>query len=90
MPIVKRTLDLKKPSKLSKEALKRFDAIKEEDINYSDIPEITDEMLGKKNKSRVHARFDTDMVEWFKSHGEGYQTRMNAVLRAFYEQHQLK
>ncbi|HFC05553.1 MAG TPA: 3-oxoacyl-ACP synthase, partial [Rhizobiales bacterium] len=28
---------------------------------------------------RINARFDADMVEWFKSHGDGYQTRMNAV-----------
>jgi len=28
-------------------------------------------------------RFDEDMVEWFKRQGAGYQTRMNAVLRAY-------
>ena len=87
MPIVKHKLDPENPPKLSKKALKRFDAIRDEDIDYSDIPELTDELFVKKNKSRVNARFDADMVEWFKSHGAGYQTRMNAVLRAFYEQH---
>ena len=30
-------------------------------------------------------RLDADIVDWFKSQGKGYQTRMNAVLRAYYE-----
>ncbi len=36
-------------------------------------------------KERLTVRFDRDVVEWFKSQGKGYQTRMNAVLRSFYE-----
>jgi len=28
---------------------------------------------------------DVDVLEWFKSRGNGYQTRINAVLRAFKE-----
>lgn len=32
-------------------------------------------------KTPVNAKFDVDVVEWFKSQGRGYQTRMNAVLR---------
>ena len=36
-------------------------------------------------KERLPVRFDRDMVEWFRSRGKGYQTRMNAVLRSFYE-----
>ncbi len=34
-------------------------------------------------KTSISLRVDTDVLEWFKSQGEGYQTRMNAVLRAF-------
>jgi uncharacterized protein (DUF4415 family) len=34
-------------------------------------------------KRGVHIRLDADVVDWFKSQGPGYQTRMNAVLRAF-------
>jgi uncharacterized protein (DUF4415 family) len=33
----------------------------------------------------VSLRIDVDVLEWFKSHGSGYQTRINAVLRAFKE-----
>lgn len=36
-------------------------------------------------KASVSLRIDADVLEWFKSGGAGYQTRMNAVLRAFKE-----
>ena len=36
-------------------------------------------------KERITVRFDRDMVEWFKSRGKGYQTRMNAALRSYFE-----
>lgn len=38
-------------------------------------------------KTPVNARFDADVVDWFKSQGRGYQTRMNAVLRRYMEAH---
>jgi len=34
-------------------------------------------------KASLSLRLDADVVDWFKSQGPGYQTRMNAVLRAF-------
>jgi len=34
-------------------------------------------------KTSIALRVDADVVDWFKSQGPGYQTRMNAVLRAF-------
>ena len=34
-------------------------------------------------KTSVSLRIDADVLEWFKEQGPGYQTRMNAVLRAF-------
>ncbi len=34
-------------------------------------------------KTRMTVRFDSDLVEWFKSYGPKYQTRMNAALRQF-------
>jgi uncharacterized protein (DUF4415 family) len=36
-------------------------------------------------KIRVTAYFDQEVVEWFRAQGGGYQTRMNAVLRAYME-----
>lgn len=35
------------------------------------------------SKTSISLRVDQDVLDWFKSQGEGYQTRMNAVLRAF-------
>ena len=34
-------------------------------------------------KQDIHIRLDTDILAWFKAHGRGYQTRINAVLRGF-------
>jgi uncharacterized protein (DUF4415 family) len=34
-------------------------------------------------KSSISLRVDADVLEWFKAQGPGYQTRINAVLRAF-------
>ena len=34
-------------------------------------------------KERLTVRFDRDIVDWFRAQGRGYQTRMNAVLRAY-------
>ena len=36
-------------------------------------------------KALISLRVDADVLEWFKAQGAGYQTRMNAVLRAFKE-----
>jgi uncharacterized protein (DUF4415 family) len=34
-------------------------------------------------KTSISLRVDQEVLDWFKSQGPGYQTRMNAVLRAF-------
>jgi uncharacterized protein (DUF4415 family) len=34
-------------------------------------------------KTSISLRVDKDVLEWFKDQGPGYQTRINAVLRAF-------
>jgi len=36
-------------------------------------------------KKAISLRVDQDILEWFKKTGKGYQTRMNAVLRAYVE-----
>ena len=36
-------------------------------------------------KEPVSLRVDADVLDWFKSQGPGYLTRMNAVLRSFVE-----
>ena len=67
--------------------------LKDEDIDYSDIPELNDGFWAKahvilherRNKTQITAKFDADMVAWFKVQGRGYQARMSAVLRSYYE-----
>lgn len=34
-------------------------------------------------RQSIHIRVDADVLRWFKAQGPGYQTRINAVLRAF-------
>lgn len=75
----------------------RLDAMTEEDIDLSDCPEITPELFAKavvrrglstaKNKAQVTLRIDRDVLEWFKSQGRGYQTHINALLKAYMEAH---
>jgi uncharacterized protein (DUF4415 family) len=47
-------------------------------------------MPGELGKVSVHLRLDPDVFEWFKSKGKGHLTRMNAVLRAYYEANRSK
>ena len=35
------------------------------------------------SKTSISLRVDRDVLAWFKAQGDGYQTRINAVLRAF-------
>ncbi|HEX7326969.1 MAG TPA: BrnA antitoxin family protein [Casimicrobiaceae bacterium] len=38
-------------------------------------------------KTLLSLRIDRDVVEWFRAQGRGYQSRMNALLRAYMEAH---
>lgn len=72
--------------------LKRLRALRDEDIVLTaEHPELRRVVggivrVGLKSpppKVSISLRIDADVLEWFKAQGEGYQTRMNAVLRAF-------
>ncbi len=77
---------------------KRVDALKDEDIDFSDIPEVTPEQFARAvvreglqqvpPKQQVTLRLDADVLQWFKTQGRGYQTRINALLRAYMRAHQ--
>ncbi|NKB70776.1 MAG: 3-oxoacyl-ACP synthase [Candidatus Latescibacteria bacterium] len=70
-------------------------ALPDSQIDTSDIPELDAHfwvsaqvvMPQERRKTQVTAKFDREMVDWFKRQGRGYQARMNAVLRAYYEAH---
>jgi uncharacterized protein (DUF4415 family) len=38
-------------------------------------------------KALLSLRIDADVIEWFRKQGAGYQSRMNALLRAYMEAH---
>ena len=73
--------------------LKRIDQMTDEDIDYSDVPEVdaaffeTARVVVPPGKKQVTVRIDGDVLEWLKGQGRGYQTRINAILRAYYEAH---
>lgn len=63
----------------------------DQEIDYSDIPPLDNDFFKKgklrlpKSKPLISIRIDPDVLEWFKSQGAGYQTRINAVLRMYME-----
>lgn len=71
----------------------RIDAMKEEEIDTSDIPPLTKSFFKKATlrmptrKATITMRVDADVLNWFKRQGKGYQSRMNAVLKMFIEAH---
>ena len=67
--------------------------LKDEDIDTSDIPVITAEFWANAklvipDKKPISIRIDEDVLQWFRTQGKGYQSRMNAVLRAYVDAHQ--
>jgi uncharacterized protein (DUF4415 family) len=61
------------------------------DIDYSEIPEQKANFFKNATlrlpeaKAIVTLRLDQDVLKWFKRQGKGYQTRINALLRAYME-----
>jgi len=78
---------------ISKERLDELKALQDEDIDYSDIPQLDDtfwdnvELRMPEAKKIIQIRIDGDVLDWFKEQGKGYQTRMNSILRTYYEIH---
>ena len=76
-------------SKETREILKSIAAIPDDQIDTSDIPEITAEqfrqgvrgLMYRPVKKPVTIRLDADVIAWLKLDGPGYQTKANALLR---------
>lgn len=74
-----------------------MDALHDEDIDLSDNPELTPEMFARAvvrrgleappRKRQLTLRIDEDVLEWFRAKGRGYQTQINALLRAYVAAH---
>ena len=84
-------------SKKSATDWKRLDAIKDDDIDFSEIEEVSPEVFARgivrrglkpvKRKKQLTIRMDSDVIDWFKKQGQGYQTKINSLLRAYMEEH---
>ena len=65
--------------------------MKDTEINYSDIPPLDKSFFAKAReawppaKQQLTIRLDADVLNWLKTHGRGYQTRINRILRAAME-----
>lgn len=86
---------MKKPTikKRSRTNWAKIDALKNKDINFSDIQEQGKAFFKRamlrlpQSKTAVTIRLDRQVLNWFKGKGPGYQTRINALLRAYMEAH---
>ena len=78
----------------------RLDAMTDEDIDLSDIPEITEEMWAKAvwqksskpipTKSQENLPVDSDIIEFFKAQDFNYPAKINQLLREYMETQQAK
>lgn len=78
---------------IDKKRLNEIKSIKDENIDYSDIPEL-DENFWKnmkpvypKQKKAISIRLDQDIIDFFKLDGKGYQSKINNILRSYVEAH---
>jgi uncharacterized protein (DUF4415 family) len=74
----------------------RLDTMTEEEVEQQAAEDMADlgidpdwmehaEVITPRTKDRVTVRLDHDILEWLKAQGRGYQTRINAILRAYVE-----
>jgi len=78
--------------KSSKTDWEKIQAMSDTDIDTSDLPELGEDFFRNAQlhippKKPVTIRLDADVLEWYKSQGAGYQTRINKLLRSYMEAH---
>jgi uncharacterized protein (DUF4415 family) len=83
-------------SKPFKSDMARLRALPDDAVNTSEIPPLSGAFFRRAKlrlpepKEPVSLRLDKDLLAWFKRQGRGYQTRINAVLRLYAQEHGLK
>ncbi|PKL20827.1 MAG: hypothetical protein CVV48_10965 [Spirochaetae bacterium HGW-Spirochaetae-4] len=73
---------------------KEIEELRARDIDFSDIPELTPQFMSTLErivprehfkvvpvKKAISIKLDSDVLEYYRSKGKGYQTKINAVLR---------
>ncbi len=77
------------PTKRQKEALERVRNIPDSEIDFSDIPPLSEEQLAsafrRGAKELIAVRLDRDVLTWLKQFGTGYSIRINGILRTVME-----
>lgn len=75
---------------ISQTRLKELASRSDKQIDYSDIPELDEAFFEKAklvrpaaDKRQITIRIDADVLDWFRAQGKGYQTHMNAILKAY-------
>ena len=74
--------------------LEELAAMPDSEIDYSDIPELDEEffkhaklvMPGEDGKERITIRLSKRVLDFFRNQGKGYQTRIDAILKAYVDQ----
>ena len=73
----------------SKTDWERVRKMKDEEIDYTDSPELDDSFFKRAvaampvPKKPITIRVEPEVLQWFRSKGPRYQTRINAVLKAY-------
>jgi uncharacterized protein (DUF4415 family) len=68
-----------------------LEAMSDEDIDYSDIPPLTDEFFERAtlqipvDQAQNLVQLDPDVKQWFQNQGDQYKTLINSVLRQYIE-----
>ncbi len=78
----------------TEERHKKLLEMRDADIDFSDIPELDEEffkhaklvMPGDDGKERITIRLSKRVLDFFRNQGKGYQTRIDAILRAYVDQ----
>jgi uncharacterized protein (DUF4415 family) len=76
--------------KHSKTNWEKVDSLADEEINYSDAPELDARFFQRAvpwpaSKEQITLRLDPDLLDYFRRQGKGYQTAINAALRSHIE-----
>lgn len=74
--------------------------MKDAEIDLTESPELTPDSFARaivrrglqpvSRKAQLTLRLDQDVLEWFREQGQGYQTQINALLRAYMNAHKQK
>lgn len=79
---------MRKLTKIQRQDIRALRAKRDRDIDFSDAPLVLDwskAEIGKfyrPHKKPVTMRLDSDVIDWLKSDGRGYQTKANWLLRS--------